>query len=89
MLERAKASILAEVISLSEDENVQQPGECLLELAGMPKLVAYRLAANGIVTAEDLADLSIGELKHIKGLNEALAADLIMSARQPWFNEDN
>ena len=85
LYERAKSGLLAEVINLSEDESVQQPSSCLLALEGMPKLVAYRLAASGIVSAEDLAEHSVAELKHIKGLNEALAGELIMAARKPWF----
>ena len=83
--ERAKSGLLAEVISLAEAEDGKQPLDCLLALEGMPKLVAYRLAANGIVSAEDLAEHSVIELKHIKGLNESLAGELIMAARKPWF----
>lgn len=87
LLQRAKAGLLSEVIALSEDADAAQPDQSLLDLTGMPKLVAYRLAADGVVTSEDLADLSVNELRHIKGLNESLAAELIMTARAPWFEE--
>lgn len=85
LMQRAKSAILSEVIALSEDKSAPQPDQSLVGLENMPKLVAYRLAAEGILTADDLAELSVTELRHIKGLSEALAAELIMSARAPWF----
>jgi N utilization substance protein A len=37
---------------------------------------------------EDLAEQSVDELMEVEGLGEARAADLIMTARAPWFAEE-
>ena len=87
VLNRANAGLLEEVLAISSSDKSLEPDKSLLDLAGMPKLVAYRLAASGIVSVDDLADLSIVELKHIKGLNESLSADLIMAARKVAWDD--
>ena len=52
----------------------------------MTEELAYRLAAAGVVTMEDLAELAIDDLCEIdKSLDEERAAKLIMKAREPWF----
>ena len=48
---------------------------------------AERLAAAGIHTVSDLADLAVDELMEIDGMSEERAADLIMQARSPLFAE--
>jgi N utilization substance protein A len=37
---------------------------------------------------EDLAEQSIEELLDIEGMTEERAGELIMTARAPWFAED-
>jgi N utilization substance protein A len=37
---------------------------------------------------EDLAEQSIDELLEIQAMDEKVAADLIMTARAPWFADD-
>ena len=65
------------------------PAEDLLSMEGMEKSLAYELAGIGIVTMEDLAEQSIDELLEISGMNKERAGELIMTARIPWFeNED-
>lgn len=64
-----------------------EPAEDLLALTGMTEELAYKLLNHGIVTQEDLAEQSVDELTEI-GLDEKQAAELIMAARAPWFDED-
>ena len=58
-------------------------------MAGMDDVLASQLAANGIITMDDLAELSIDELLDIdESIDEKRAGDLIVTARKPWFEED-
>ncbi len=64
------------------------PAQDLLDMAGMEQSLAIELAANGVTTMEDLADLSIADLLDINdSIDEARAAQLIMAARAPWFQD--
>ena len=65
------------------------PADDLLEMEGMDRELAFELAAAGIVTMEDLAEQSIADLLDVKqGLDEDRAAELIMTARAPWFADE-
>ena len=55
---------------------------------GMDNALAYKLAARGVVTMEDLAEQSVDELMEIEDMNEERAGKLIMTAREPWFADD-
>jgi N utilization substance protein A len=44
-----------------------------------------KLAAGGVHTRDDLADLAVDELTEMVGLDEPQARDLIMKAREHWF----
>ena len=57
-------------------------------MEGMERTLAYTLASRGVVTMEDLAEQSIEELLDIEGMTEERAGELIMTARAPWFAED-
>jgi N utilization substance protein A len=57
-------------------------------MAGMDDELAFELAARGVVTMDDLAELSVDELMEIEGMEEQRAAALIMKAREPWFAEE-
>jgi N utilization substance protein A len=46
---------------------------------------AKLLASKGIITMEDLAELSVDELLEVVKLDEERAKALIMTARAPWF----
>jgi N utilization substance protein A len=57
-------------------------------MEGMDSDLARALAARGIRTMEDLAELSVDELTEFEGVDDERAAELIMTARAPWFAED-
>lgn len=84
---RAKDALLNLAIASEEQLGDAEPAEDLLKMDGMEKHLAYLLAAKGIITMEDLAEQGVEDLLDIEGLDEAKAAELIMTARAPWFAE--
>ena len=48
--------------------------------------IAYALAARGVVTIDDLADQATDDISDIEGLGHDKAGQLIMKARESWFN---
>ena len=48
--------------------------------------VAQALAQKGICTVDDLADQAIDDIIDIEVLDEEKAGQLIMKARESWFN---
>lgn len=86
---RAKDELLTMAIASEEALDGAQPAEDLLEMDGMERHLAFILASRGIVTMEDLAEQSVDDLVDIEELDEARAAALIMTARAPWFEDDN
>ena len=85
--ERAKDALLTRAIATEEVLSDVEPAEDLLNMDGMDNALAYTLAARGVVTMEDLAEQSIDELMEVDGMDEERAAQLIMTARAPWFDE--
>jgi len=85
---RAKDALLNLAIASEEKLDSAEPAADLLEMDGMDKHLAYLLAAQGVITMEDLAEQSIDDLLDIEGLDEERAAALIMTARAPWFAEE-
>ncbi|MEM7251122.1 MAG: transcription termination factor NusA [Pseudomonadota bacterium] len=65
------------------------PARDLLELEGMDEILAYRLAAAGVPTRDDLADLAADELVDMLALDKDRAGELIMAARAAWFEEES
>ena len=63
----------------------QEPAEDLLTMQGMTTKLAYDLAAMGIITMEDLAEQAIDDIIEIESMTEAMAGEIIMTARAPWF----
>ena len=60
----------------------------LLNLEGMNRHIAFKLAEKQITTLEDLAEQGVDDLADIEGLSAEQAADLIMAARNIcWFTE--
>ncbi len=86
--ERAKDALLNLAIAGEEQLGDVEPAEDLLTMDGMERTLAYTLASRGVVTMEDLAEQSIEELLDIEGMTEERAGELIMTARAPWFAED-
>ncbi len=85
---RARDALLVKAIASEEQAEEQKPAEDLLRMEGMDQDLAYKLAAAGIRTMEDLAEMSVDELKEIDpGLDDEKASRLIMKAREPWFAE--
>ena len=62
--------------------------EDLLNLPGMEKPLAVKLAEAGVKTRDDLADLATDELVEITGMTQADAVTLITEARKHWFADD-
>ena len=85
---RAKDALLTMAIATEEELDANEPAADLLEMRGMDKQLAYVLAAMGIITMEDLAEQSVDELLEIEGMTDEWAAELIMTAREPWFAEE-
>ncbi len=85
--QRAKDVLLTRAIANEEQIGDARPAEDLLGMEGMDEDLAYRCAAAGIVTMEDLAEQSVDELLELGELSEERAAALILKAREPWFAE--
>ncbi|CAL1239945.1 transcription termination factor NusA [Candidatus Methylocalor cossyra] len=84
---RARDALLIKAIANEEQFGTAQPAQDLLELEGMDRELAFRLASQGIRTAEELAEQSVDDLREMVGLDGERAAQLIMAARLPWFAE--
>ncbi|MGR2740693.1 transcription termination factor NusA [Billgrantia sp. Q4P2] len=85
---RAKDELLTLAIASEEELDGAQPADDLLEMDGMERHLAFILASRGIVTMEDLAEQSVDDLMDIEGMDEERAAALIMTARAPWFENE-
>ncbi|MGD2076144.1 MAG: transcription termination factor NusA [Gammaproteobacteria bacterium] len=85
---RARDVLLTRAIVKEETMAGTPPAQDLLEMDGMDHDLAYRLAANGIVTMEDLAEQAVDDLLEIEGMDEERAGELIMTARAPWFADE-
>jgi N utilization substance protein A len=83
--ERAKDALLTQAIANEEKTAMAEPAQDLLDLEGMTEELAKSLAAQGIVTQEDLAELGTDELLEMVEMDEQAASELIMKARAPWF----
>jgi N utilization substance protein A len=84
---RAKDALLTQAIASEEKLGSREPAEDLLNMDGMDKHLAFVLASRGIVTMEDLAEQAVEDLLDVEGIDEKRAAELIMTARAPWFAE--
>lgn len=84
---RAKDALLNLELANEEALNVE-PAQDLLEMDGMERHLAFVLASKGIVTMEDLAEQAVEDLLDIKELDKDKAAALIMTARAPWFADE-
>ena len=80
---RASAAILTAAIA--KEETVVDPADDLKAMDGMDIDMAKLMASKGIVTMEDLAELSVDELLELIKIDEEKAKTLIMTARAPWF----
>jgi len=84
---RAKDALLTMAIA-SEEKLDAEPAEDLLTMEGMDRHLAFVLASRNIVTMEDLAEQGVDDLMDIDDMTEERAGELIMTARAPWFAEE-
>ncbi len=87
--ERAKNALA----TLAQDQEASlgdnKPADDLLNLEGLDRDMAFKLAARGVCTLEDLADQGIDDLADIEGLTDEKAGELIMAARNIcWFGDE-
>jgi N utilization substance protein A len=83
---RARDVLLTQAIVHEEKIDEAEPAEDLLSLEGMDKGLAFKLASEGVVTREDLAELAVDDLLDINEMDQEAAAALIMKARAHWFD---
>lgn len=83
---RAKDALLTKAIAKEEQLNQAEPAEDLVTMEGMQLPWAQTLASRGIVTREDLAEQAVDDLLEVLDIHKDLAAQLIMTARAPWFS---
>lgn len=80
---RARNVLLTDAIA--NEEKVEHVAEDLLAIEGMDINLVRELAAKGINTQADLADLAADDLVEITGIDIERANQLIIKAREPWF----
>lgn len=86
--QRAKDALLTRALTSEEQLEHAAPAEDLLNMEGMDRALAVKLASMGVITMEDLAEQAVDDLLDIEGLDEERAAQLIMTARAPWFADE-
>ncbi|MEG3133286.1 transcription termination factor NusA [Rouxiella sp. T17] len=87
--ERAKEALTTLALAQEESLGDNKPAEDLLNLAGLERSMAFKLAAIGVCTLEDLAEQGVDDLTDIDGLNDEQAGELIMAARNIcWFGDN-
>lgn len=85
---RAKDALLTKAIASEEALGEHEPAEDLLNMEGMDRRLAFRLASQGVITMEDLAELAVPDLQEIvDDIEDEAAGILIMTARAPWFED--
>ncbi len=85
--QRAKNALLTKAIAGEETLEKSKPQADLLNMEGMDQHLALVLASKGVCSMEDLAEQSVDELLDIEAMDAEKAAELIMTARKPWFEE--
>ena len=85
---RARDVLLIREIASEEGVSSGSPAEDLLLLDGMDTELAYGLAAKGVTTRENLADLSVDDFTEIIEIDPERAGKLIMTARAIWFEQE-
>lgn len=83
---RAKDVLLTQAIATEEE--LKKSAADLLDL-GVNEQLATKLAKHNILTRDDLAELSVDDIKELTDLNDDQAAKLIMQARAHWFANEN
>lgn len=84
---RARDVLVTREIAREEELGDGVPDQDLVELEGMDGDLARRLATQGVITRDDLADLATDELVEMTGVDAERAGELIMAARAAWFED--
>ena len=81
---------LAKLDNLNSEEALEggNPADDLLNMEGMDRHLAFVLASKGIVTMENLAEQAVEDILGIEDLDAERAGELIMTARAPWFADE-
>ena len=86
---RAQTARVHEIATGASADGTAIPADDLRDMEGMTEAFAYKLAAGGVVTMEDLANLSIDDLQEIDPtIGDERAGALILKAREPWFADE-
>ena len=86
---RAQTARVHEIATGASADGTAIPADDLRDMEGMTEGFAYKLASNGVVTMEDLANLSIDDLQDIDPMiSDERAGKLILKAREPWYTDD-
>jgi N utilization substance protein A len=85
--ERARNALLTEAIA--KEEKLETTTDDLLNLEGMDRDLAAKLADANVHTRDELAELALDELVEATGLDEERAKVLIMTARAHWFENES
>ncbi|VAX76989.1 Transcription termination/antitermination protein NusA [Serratia symbiotica] len=87
--DRARVALTTLALAQTESLGGQEPSEDLLTLPGIEHRMAFKLAARGVGTLEDLADQGVDDLVDLVGLSHQKAGELIMAARNTcWFGDN-
>ena len=87
--ERAKNALTTLALAQEESLGDKKPADDLLNLEGLDRSIAFKLAARGVCTLEDLAEQGVDDLADIEGLTDEKAGELIMAARNIcWFGDE-
>jgi len=71
--------------AIVDEEQLEHVSEDLLNLDGMDKPLAAKLARSGVLSRDALADLAVDDLIELLGIDIERAKSLIMTARAHWF----
>jgi transcription termination/antitermination protein NusA len=83
---RAKEALTIMALAYSGEKQIAQ---AILDIPGMTREIAYKLADHGVTTLEELAEQGIDDLAEIEELDAERAGKLIMAARNIcWFGEE-
>ena len=87
--ERAKNALTTLALAQEESLGDNKPADDLLNLEGLDRALAFKLAARGVCTLEDLAEQGVDDLADIEGMTDEKAGELIMAARNIcWFGDE-
>jgi N utilization substance protein A len=84
--DRARNILLTEAIV--NEEELEKVADDLLNLDGMDRQLAAKLARHDVLDRDSLADLAVDELMEMTDIDEERAKALITVARAHWFADD-